>query len=85
MPMESSVTRAIGPLTGALLSRFATPAEDGTLCFVSDRVHRFCPVCGTIFLGSAWRAAVAGPECCPYCGRPGSRPLPCGARPGRPS
>lgn len=84
MSMEPSVTPATGPLTGALLTSFADVAEDATLCFSSDRVHRVCPVCGTIFRGSAWRAAVLGPENCPFCGRAGSRPLVHGALPGVP-
>jgi len=75
MNMETSVSPALGPLSGALLSGFVNVAEDGTLCFVSDRVHRVCPQCGTVFVGSAWRVALTGPERCPYCGRPGTRPL----------
>lgn len=85
MSMESSVTAATGPVPGALLTSFANVAEDATLCFVSDRVHRVCPTCGTVFRGSAWRAAVLGPESCPFCGRAGSRPLVQGARQGRPA
>ncbi|MGE4539070.1 MAG: hypothetical protein AB7D37_18540 [Desulfovibrio sp.] len=61
---------------GATLSHYASVTEDGTLCFVSDRVYRACPDCGTVFAGSAYRTAFDGPPACPYCGEPQSRPLP---------
>ncbi len=57
-----------GDLRGAVLSSYANVAEDGTICFVSDKVHRACAACGTVFAGSACRAAFAGPPSCPFCG-----------------
>jgi hypothetical protein len=62
-------------LHGALLSGFVNVAEDGSLCFVSDRMYRACPHCGTVFVGSAWRVALAGPQGCPFCGREGTVPM----------
>ena len=61
---------------GATFSHFINVTEDGTLCFVSDKVYRACPDCGTVFAGSACRAAFAGPPLCPYCGETRSRPIP---------
>ena len=60
---------------GATLSHYANVTEDGTLCFVSDKVYRACPDCGTVFAGSACRAAFGGPPACPYCGEFQSRPV----------
>jgi len=62
-------------LRDALLAGFVNVAEDGTLCFVSDRMYRTCPGCGTVFTGSAWRSALVGPQQCPFCGQSGTRPL----------
>jgi len=64
-----------GDLQGALLSGFVNVAEDGSLCFISDRVYRACPHCGTVFVGSAWRVVLASPQRCPFCGRPGTAPI----------
>ena len=75
MPTETSVSASIGPLTGALLGSLANVAEDGSLCFVSDKLYRVCPGCGTVFTGSAWRVAMTGPENCPFCGGTGTRPI----------
>jgi hypothetical protein len=75
MNMEVSVSSSLGPVPGALLSGFTNVAEDGTLCFVSDRVYRVCPACGTVFTGSAWRTVMTGHERCPYCGGGGTTPL----------
>ncbi len=55
-------------LRGAVLSSYTNVAEDGTICFVSDKIHRVCPVCGTIFDGSACGSAFAGAPACPFCG-----------------
>lgn len=66
------------PIGSANLSQYASVTDDGTLCFVSDKVYRACPDCGTVFAGSAYRTAFAGPPACPFCGAPASRPVPTG-------
>jgi hypothetical protein len=71
---------AMAPETGAalrdaLLAGCVNVTEDGTLCFVSDRLYRTCPACGTVFTGSAWKAALFAGQACPFCGRIGTRPL----------
>ena len=43
--METSLSQSFGTVSGALLSGFVNAAEDGTLCFVSDRMYRSCPAC----------------------------------------
>jgi predicted RNA-binding Zn-ribbon protein involved in translation (DUF1610 family) len=75
--MNANATTSMAPdgLRGALLAGFVNVAEDGTLCFVSDRMHRTCPDCGTVFVGSAWRVALSGPQACPFCGLTGTVPL----------
>lgn len=75
--MNTSTTLPVfsADLRGAVLSSYANVAEDGTICFVSDKVHRACEACGTVFVGSACRAAFAGPPSCPYCGGPRSAPV----------
>ncbi len=75
MPANATHPVFSADLRGAVLSSYANVAEDGTICFVSDRVHRSCPACGTVFVGSACRAAFAGPHACPYCGDGRSRPV----------
>lgn len=70
-----SSTETTAPLRQALLAGFVNVAEDGTLCFVSDRMYRSCPACGTVFAGSVWHTAMAGPQACPFCGRSASTPL----------
>jgi len=75
--MNTSTTLPVfsADLRGAVLSSYADVAEDGTICFVSDKVHRACAACGTVFAGSACWAAFAGPPPCPYCGGPKSAPV----------
>lgn len=75
MHTDGAVSASIGPLAGGLFASFANLADDGTLCFVSDKLHRACPACGTVFTGSAWRAATTGSEPCPFCGWAGTRPM----------
>ena len=62
-------------IAGAPLSHYASVTEDGTLCFVSDKVYRSCPDCGTVFAGSAFRTAFEGAPVCPYCGETRSTPV----------
>lgn len=66
-------------LRQALLAGCINVAEDGTLCFVSDRVYRTCPACGTVFTGSLWRSALTGAQGCPFCGGAATTPI---VRPG---
>lgn len=75
MPANSTHPVFSADLRGAVLSSYANVAEDGTLCFVSDKVHRACAACGTVFVDSACRAAFAGPPACPYCGDGPSAPV----------
>jgi hypothetical protein len=60
----------------AVLSNYTTFSEDGSLCYVSDKVHRNCAVCGTVFSGSATRLALGGGHACPFCRAEASKPLP---------
>lgn len=62
-------------LRDALLAGCVNVAEDGSLCFVSDRLFRTCPSCGTVFVGSAWKTALTGAQACPFCGQDGTRPF----------
>jgi len=55
-------TETATSLHQALAAGCINVTEDGTLCFVSDRVYRACPTCGTVFVGSAWRAALTGSQ-----------------------
>lgn len=75
MNTDTTLSAFSDAVRGAILSGYADVAEDGTLCFVSDKVYRACPDCGTVFAGSAARAALAGPGRCPYCGRRKTAPL----------
>jgi hypothetical protein len=50
--------------------------EDGTICFVSDKVHRVCANCGTVFTVSACLVGLFGPGDCPYCGGGETSPIP---------
>lgn len=75
MQTNSTLPAFSGDLRGAVLSSYANITEDGTICFVSDKVHRACAVCGTVFTGSACRTAFAGPPTCPYCGAPDCAPV----------
>ena len=68
MQTNSTLPAFSGDLRGAVLSSYTNITEDGTICFVSDKVHRACDACGTVFAGSACRTAFAGPPACPYCG-----------------
>jgi len=75
MNMDSAFPAISDDLRGAVLSSYTSVTEDGTICFVSDRVHRTCAGCGTVFVGSACRAAFAGVTRCPYCGADETAPL----------
>ncbi len=70
-----TTTEASAGLRQALLAGFVNVAEDTTLCFVSDKMYRTCPACGTVFVGSAWRAALVGPQPCPFCGLSATAPF----------
>jgi hypothetical protein len=50
-------------------------ADDGTICFVSDKMHRHCSGCGTVYVDSACRTAFCGPKRCPYCGTNETTPI----------
>jgi predicted RNA-binding Zn-ribbon protein involved in translation (DUF1610 family) len=63
-------------LRNAVLSNYTTFSEDGTLCYVSDKVHRSCTLCGTVFTGSVGALAQGSRYACPYCGAAASKPLP---------
>lgn len=76
MNMPATLPVLPAAIQDAALSGYANVAEDGTLCFVSDKIYRTCGACGTVFVGSACRAAFAGPPACPYCGQGASSPLP---------
>jgi len=51
------------------LGVYANVADDNTICFVSDKVHRVCSACGTVFTASACLVGLFGPGRCPFCGR----------------
>ncbi len=76
MNMSTSCPVIPGELRGAALSDFTSIAEDSSLCFVSDKLHRSCPECGTVFDGSLTLAALAAAQPCPYCGGRHTRPVP---------
>jgi hypothetical protein len=75
MNMDTTFPAFSEDLCGAVLSSYTSVTEDGTICFVSDKVHRACAECGTVFVGSAVRAVFAGPDRCPYCGTHETAPL----------
>lgn len=75
MQTDSTLPAFSGDLRGAVLSNYANITEDGTICFVCDKIHRVCPSCGTVFASSVSRAAFAGPPACPYCGAAPCLPL----------
>ncbi len=76
MNMDTSSFAFFGESRGAALSGgYANVAEDGTICFVSDRVYRSCPACDTVFVGSAFRSAFFGPDRCPYCRTAATAPM----------
>jgi hypothetical protein len=75
MNMDSIASCTQGVLHAALMSGLGNVAEDRGLCFISDRIHRACPHCGTIFIGSAWRMALPGPQSCPFCGWTDTAPV----------
>jgi len=76
MNMNTSCPVIPGELRGAALSNFTTIAEDGSICFSSDKMHRTCPDCGTVFDGSLCMAAMAGAPACPFCGEHRTAPMP---------
>ena len=75
MNMDTTSPALSEDLCGAILSRYTTITEDGTLCFVSDKVYRACADCGTVYVGSACRTAFMGSSRCPYCGTDKTSPL----------
>lgn len=62
-------------LRNAVLSNYTTVGENGALCYVSDRVHRACEHCGTVFSGTASGLVFGGGQACPFCGGTGSAPM----------
>lgn len=70
--MTDSATTAMR-LAG--LGVYANVAEDGTICFVSDRSYRMCTACGTVFVVSAWLTGLAGVGKCPFCGQGHTVPM----------
>jgi len=75
MNTNSTLPAFSGDLRGAVLSSYANVAEDGTICFVSDKIYRACDACGTVFAGSAYRTPFSGPPACPFCGGPDCAPI----------
>jgi len=63
-------------LRNALLCSYTTITEDAMLCYVSDRVHRTCSVCETVYTGSLGGLATGSAYACPYCGGGATSPLP---------
>ena len=63
-------------LRNAVLSHYTTFSDDGTLCYVADKIHRNCPDCGTVFTGTASLLAFGVGHDCPFCRGKASRPLP---------
>ena len=75
MNTHSALPAMPADLRNAVLSHYTTFSEDGTLCYVADKVHRNCPDCGTVFTGSASRLILGGAPACPFCYSLASRPL----------
>ena len=63
-------------LRNAVMTSYTSITEDGTLCYVSDKVHRACSVCDTVYAGSVSCVALGGAHVCPYCGDIATAPLP---------
>ncbi|UJX43286.1 hypothetical protein K9F62_03110 [Desulfovibrio sp. JY] len=63
--MSDSTTTAMR-LAG--LGVYANVAEDGTICFVSDKTYRQCVGCGTVFSVSGYLMGLIGVGKCPFCG-----------------
>lgn len=63
-------------LRNAVLCSYTAVTEDGTLCYVSDKVHRTCSECETVYAGSVSSVALGGSRACPYCGGNATSPLP---------
>ncbi|KHK00405.1 hypothetical protein [Desulfovibrio sp. TomC] len=76
MNTHSGLPAMPADLRNAVLSNYTTFSEDGTLCYVSDKVHRSCTLCGTVFAGSISRMAIGDGYVCPYCGVSSSKPMP---------
>ncbi len=75
MNTHSALPAMPADLRNAVLSHYTTFSEDGTLCYVADKVHRNCPDCGTVFTSSASRLAFGGGPACPFCRGLASTPL----------
>ena len=75
MNMDTTFPALSDDLRGAVLSSYTNVADDGTLCFISDKQPRTCPDCGTVFVGSACGAVLPGLKRCPYCGEDATQPL----------
>ena len=76
MNTHSALPAMPADLRNAVLSNYTTFSEDGTLCYVSDKVHRSCTLCGTVFSGSVSLMALGNGYACPYCGISASKPMP---------
>lgn len=63
-------------LRNAVMTSYTTITEDGTICYVSDKVHRACSACDTVYVGSVSSVALGGSPACPYCGVDATSPLP---------
>ncbi|MFU2208168.1 hypothetical protein [Solidesulfovibrio sp. C21] len=70
--MTDSATTAMR-LAG--LGVYANVAEDGTLCFVSDKTYRQCAGCGTVFSVPGYLMGLVGVGKCPFCGCDKTIPL----------
>lgn len=75
MNMDTTFPAFSDELRGAVASSYTNVAEDGTLCFISDKQPRTCPDCGTIHIGSGSGSALAGASRCPYCGEGATQPF----------
>ena len=63
-------------LRNAVMTSYTSITEDGTICYVSDKVHRACSVCDTVYVGSVSCVELGGAHTCPYCGDNATIPLP---------
>ena len=62
-------------LRNAVMTSYTTITDDGTICYVSDKVYRICSVCDTVYVGSVSSTALGGSLACPYCGVEATSPL----------
>lgn len=76
MNTHSPLPALSADLRNAVLASYTTVTEDGTICYVSDKAHRACAACDTVYAGSISGVALGGSRACPYCGGSATSPLP---------